>query len=304
MSKISFIKSDERKYNIERCLSLLKSEIMNGLKKANNVVVKPNCVVDNNNLAATNVDALDAVLAFIKPYVKGQIILAEGSGMGDTLRAFQNYGYLSLQEKYDFEIADLNNDDFEIIKLFDKNGKTWDAQVSKTILSSDYLISITPPKTHNEVVYTGAIKNVAVGSLLRPSAKLPAFLAAKIGLVKNNKMSIHQGTKIINQNIKSLAQELPISLAVIDGFEAMEGNGPISGDMVPSHWAVASSDSMAADYLACQLMGINIKDVGYLSMLDEEEEDKTDYFIIGDDWKKSINPFKMHPNFDKIKNWH
>jgi len=50
-------------------------------------------------------------------------------------------------------------------------------------------------------------------------------------------------------------------------------------------------------------MGINIKDVGYLAMLDEEDEDKTDYFIIGDDWKKSIIPFQMHPDFDRIKNW-
>lgn len=303
MSKISFIKSDDREYNIERCLSLIKSEIMNGLRRAKNVVVKPNCVVDNNRLAATNADALNAVLKFIRPYVKGQITIAEGTGMGDTLTAFRNYGYLDLQEKYDFEIADINNDDFEIIKLFDKNGKTWDAQISKTILSSDYLISITPPKTHNEVVYTGAIKNVAVGSLLRPSAKLPALLAAKIGLIKNNKISIHQGTKIINQNIKCLAQELPIQLAVIDGFEIMEGDGPVNGDMVPAHWAVASSDPLAVDYLACQLLGIDIKDVGYLAMIDEEEEDKSDYFIIGDDWKKNITPIKMHPNFDKIKNW-
>lgn len=303
MSKISFIKSDDREYNIERCLSLIKSEIMTGLRRAKNVVVKPNCVVDNNKLAATNVDALRAVLEFIRPYVKGQITIAEGSGLGDTLTAFRNYGYLDLQEKYDFEICDINNDDFEIIKLFDKNGKTWDAQVSKTILSSDYLISIAPPKTHNEVVYTGAIKNVAVGSLLRPSAKLPALIAAKIGLMKNNKMSIHQGPRIINQNIKCLAQELPIQLSIVDGFEAMEGDGPIGGDMVPAHWAIASSDPIAADYLACQLMGIDIKDVGYLSMLDEEEEDKTDYFIIGDDWKKNVVPVKMHPDFDKMKKW-
>lgn len=303
MSKISFIKSDDRKYNIERSLSLIKGEIMQGLKRAKNVVVKPNCVVDNNNLAATNFEALDSVLEFIRPYVKGQITLAEGVGSGETLTAFKNYGYLDLQEKYDFEITDLNNDDFEIIKLFDRHGKTWDAQVSKTILTADYLISVTPPKTHNEVVYTGAIKNVAVGALLRPSGKLPARIAAKIGLAKNNKSSIHQGTKIINQNIKCLAQEVPIHLSVIDGFEAMEGNGPISGNMVPAHWAIASSDPIAADYLACQLMGINIKDIGYLFMLDEEDEDKTDYFIIGDDWKKSIIPFQMHPNFDRIKNW-
>ena len=120
MSKISFIKSDDRQYNIERSLSLIKGEIMKGLKRAQNVVVKPNCVVDNNKLATTNVDALDAVLEFIRPYVKGQIILAEGTGFGQTMTAFKNYGYLDLQEKYDFEIIDLNNDDFDIIKLFDK----------------------------------------------------------------------------------------------------------------------------------------------------------------------------------------
>lgn len=303
MSKISFIKSEDRAYGIERSLSLIKGEIMAGLRRAKNVVVKPNCVVDNNKLAATNVDAIDAVMEFIRPYVKGQITLAEGSGMGDTLTAFKNYGYLDLQEKYDFEIIDLNTDDFEIIKLFDKNGKTWDAQVSKTILSSDYLISVTPPKTHNEVVYSGAIKNIAVGSLLRPYAKLPALLAAKMGIIKNNKLSIHQGTAIINQNIKALAQELPMSLAVIDGFEAMEGDGPVNGDMVPAHWAIASSDPIAADYLACQLMGISIKDVGYLFMLDEEEEDKSDYFIIGDDWKKYATKFKMHSDFETIRKW-
>ncbi len=282
---------------------MIKSEIMNGLKHARNVVIKPNCVVDNNRLAATSAEALEALMEFISPFVKGQITLAEGSGMGNTMTAFKNYGYLDLQEKFDFSITDLNNDDFEIIKLFDRNGKIWDAQVAKTILSSDYLISITPPKTHNEVVYTGAIKNVAVGSLLRSSGSLPGIIASKIGIMKNNKIGIHQGYKMTNMNIKSLAQELPFSLAVIDGYEAMEGDGPTNGDMVPSHWAIASSDVIAADFLACQLMGIDVKDVGYLSMLEEEEEEKSDYFIIGDDWKKNIIWFKMHPNFEKMKNW-
>jgi len=304
MSKISFIKSDDRKYNIERCLSLVKGEILSGLKRAKRIVVKPNCTTDSNKLAATNVEALDALFEFISPYVSsGQITLAEGTGTGDTLTAFKNFGYLDLQEKYDFTIIDLNKDDFDIIRLFDRNGKVWDAEVSKTILESDYLISITPPKTHNEVVYTGAIKNVAVGSLLRPSGNLPAMIAAKMGLIKNNKLSIHQGYPMMNKNIKSLASELPLNLAILDGYEAMEGDGPVDGDMVPAHWAIASSDPIGADWLACQLMGINPKDVGYLSMLSEDEEEKGDYFIIGDDWEKNIISFKMHPDFEKMKRW-
>lgn len=305
MGKISFIKSDDRKYNIERCLSLIKSEIMAGLKNAKNVVIKPNCIVENGKLAVTSVEALDAVLEFIKPYVKGQITLAEGTGIGNTLTAFQNYDYFSLHEKYDLELVDLNEDEFETIELIDKNGKPWQAQVAKTILNSDYLISVSPMKTHNEVVYTGAIKNVAVGSLVR---SIPTFsktinkLKESMGMPRNNKALIHQGTKAINHNIKTLSERLPLNLAVIDAYESMEGNGPVSGDLVATHFALASSDSLGADWLACLLMGIDIKDVPYLSMLIGENDNfESNYFVIGDEWKTQITKFKMHPNFEKMK---
>ena len=43
-----------------------------------------------------------------------------------------------------------------------------------------------------------------------------------------------------------------------------------------------------------------MKDVGYLCMLEEEEEDKSDYFVIGDAWQKNIIKFKMHSNFESI----
>jgi len=307
MSKVSFIKSDDRQYNIERCLSLLKGEIISGLRGAKNIVVKPNCTVDSNKLACTSVEALDALLGFIKPYARSQITLAEGTGMGDTLTAFKNYGYNHLQEKYDLAFVDLNKDESESVELIDQKGKTWNAEMAKTILHSDYLISITPPKTHNEVVYTGAIKNVAVGSLLGSSENIIGAVTGRIGrmfgTIKNNKPMIHQGFHGTNENIVRLFNKTPLKLAVVDGYEAMEGDGPINGDMMPSHWAIASSDPLAADWLALQLMAIDVKDVGYISMIDEADEEKEDYFVIGDPWQKNILKFKMHSNFDKMRHW-
>jgi uncharacterized protein (DUF362 family) len=306
MSKVSFIKSDDRKYNIERCLSLIKSEIISGVRKAKRIVIKPNCIVENNQLATTNVEAIETILEFIFPYAKSQIVLAEGSGVGDTMTAFKNYGYLKLQEKYDLALVDLNKDESELVQLIDKNNKPWNAQVSKTILNSDYLISISPPKTHDGVVYTGAIKNVAVGSLVR---SIPSFSKAmnrikeSLGMPRNNKALIHQGTKALNMNIATISDKMPTKLSILDGYEAMEGEGPANGDMVPAHWAIASSDSLAVDWLACQLMDIKIENVGYLSILNEKDEQKEDYFVIGDDWQKSIIKFKMHSNFDQMKKW-
>jgi len=188
MAKISFIQSNNRKYNISRALSLIKSEVISGIKNAKYVVIKPNRIVTDYQLATTHVEALDALLEYIYPYVKNQIVLAEGTGIGETVDAFKNYGYFSIQEKYGFAFTDLNKDEFETVELFDRNNKKWPAQVSKTILNSDYLISITPPKTHNEVVYTGAIKDVAVGSLLRPEGSFAARIASKFCIVRNNKL--------------------------------------------------------------------------------------------------------------------
>lgn len=298
MIKLTFIQSDERKYNIERSLSLIKSDIIAAVKDAKRVVVKPSCISSRTKETATHKDALDAVLGFIKPYVKSQIILADGCSTGETFDAFKNFGYLELQEKYDFTIVDLNNDEFLEVPLVDKNGKEWQSQVSKTLAESDYLISVCQPKTHDHTVYSGAIESTTTGSLLRTGHGFSARLASKMGMTKDNKTAILSDNKSLNENIKRLNAILPIRLAILDAFEAMEGDGPANGDIVPLHWAIATSNPIAADCLACTLMGINYLDVGYLSML---EDGKDEYFVAGDDWQKAIKKIKMPREFDKIR---
>ncbi len=295
MKKISYIKSDDRKYNIERCLSLIKSEITSGLKNARSIVIKPNCVSSKVKLAATHVDALEALLEFIYPHIKGQITLAEGTGLGDTIEAFKNFGYLKLQDKYGFSLCDLNTDDYEEIELEDNISGKWKAKIAKTLLQSDYLISISPPKTHNCVVYTGAIKNVAIGSLIREDASFASKILQKTSQLfgkKNYKEEVHKYPEKLSKNIDLIYDKIPLKLAILDGFEAMEGNGPVNGDIVPAHFALASSDPPAADWLALKLMGIDIKKVEYIDSL--VGNDDANYFIVGDDWQKNITPFRLH----------
>ncbi|MFA7244362.1 MAG: DUF362 domain-containing protein [Patescibacteria group bacterium] len=303
MAKVAFIKSNDRRYNISRSLSLIKSEIISGLKNAKKVVVKPNCIVDDFQLAATHVDALDALLDFIAPYCKNQITVAEGTGIGDTMNAFRNYEYFSVQEKYGFAAIDLNIDETEEVEVFDRNGRKFQVLMSKTILDSDYLISLCVPKTHDSVVYTGAIKNVAVGSLHRPVDTFSGGIVSMFRTKRNNKASIHQGYKYMNENLKILALKKVPNLAVIDGFAAMQGDGPAhGGEMVPSHWAIASSDVLSADILSITMMGIDLKDVGYLSLLNEENR-PSEPFVIGDDWRSNILKFKLHSKFNEMKKW-
>ena len=53
-------------------------------------------------------------------------------------------------------------------------------------------------------------------------------------------------------------------VAVVDGFEGMEGNGPASGAPVASKLAIASTDFIAADRVGVECMGVNPDWVGYL----------------------------------------
>ncbi len=300
MIKLSFIKSNVRKNNIERCLALLKTEIFSGLREARQVVVIPNCMTTKNKSAVTHKDTLDAVLNFIKPAVNHQIILAGGSDSRETFSVFKELGYLELQEKYDFTIADMNNDIYNDINLLGVNGNEQNTQTARTIMDSDYIITLSIPKTDNSTVYSGAIKNVAQNTLPNSGYSIHSKLMSKFNLSKNHKSILFENHKSANQNIYRIYNKLSIKLAVIDAFEAMEGDGPIDGDTVPCHWAIGTTNPIAADCLAATLMGINYKDVGYLAMLEKGDDE---YFIAGDDWQRSIKKFKMHSKFEQIKNW-
>lgn len=300
MTKISFIKSDDRIYNIDRCLSLIKSEITAILKDAKMVVVKPEVPRDDCKEASTHTEALAALLEFIRPHTKGQIRLA-ASTTGDTLKAFKDFGYLKLQDLYDLEIVDLNSDSIEKIELKDTSKETVYANFPKTLVESDCVISIVPPKTDGHLVYNGCISNVTINNL-RKQSKNGIFgntLGKVFGLNRANQSVL--GKKIIHQNIADIYKRINLKLAVIDGFETMEGEGPVNGNLVQTRFAIAGTNPIATDWLACQISGIKTDDVGYLPLLGAS--DVNNYFIIGDDWKKSLRPIKMHPEFDKIRQW-
>lgn len=299
MIKISYIKSDERQYNVERCLALIKSEITKEIKLAKRVVIKVDAPLPNSPGFATNAKTLDAILKNISPFVEGQITLAEGSQSGDTLTAFKNYNYLKLQSSYDLALVDLNTDDYVPMQVQDKEGKTIDAKISKTLAESDYIISVTLPKTHSKVLYSGAIMNIANGCFIKEGSSwlskiLPGLTAG------DNKNIIFQDLKYSTKNITKLYEQLTPKLSIIDCFETVQGDNSPHGDNVQTHFAIASTNAVAADYLACKCIGLDVEEIGYLSTLAVETND---IFVIGDDWEKHKYSIKLPSNYEKIRHW-
>ncbi|MGA2667201.1 MAG: DUF362 domain-containing protein [Patescibacteria group bacterium] len=252
--RVALASAEDRYQSIFSALTKLTSEInsrVNQLNEENDyILLKPNCVVCHHPNCATRPDAIKAVLDFLAPIWNGKIILAEGSA-DNTLEAFENYGYIKLKDEYPrLDFLDLNYSDAIFVDIFDKDLKPVTIKISNTVAEAPLRISVGPAKTHNNVVVTLSIKNMAVGSVLKEDRNL-----------------IHQGNRALNRSIAALNEYTFPHLSIIDAWQSMEGDGPIDGKMVDTKFVAVSTNPLAADTLVTQMMGFNPIQIGYLNLL-------------------------------------
>ncbi|MFH1484747.1 MAG: DUF362 domain-containing protein, partial [Chloroflexota bacterium] len=174
--RVAFVRGNERYANVRRALDLLGD--FSRIKKAQRIVVKPNMTLGSRPLSDTHVDAVRAVLDCLREYTSRTITIAEGAGTGspDTTLSFGNLGYRSLGRDYDVRLVDLNADRWVETEIFDSDFRPFKVKVARTIVEADYCISVTPPKTHDCVVVTAALKNLIMGSVVRRENRLVAEL--------------------------------------------------------------------------------------------------------------------------------
>ncbi|MBR9997372.1 MAG: DUF362 domain-containing protein, partial [Cyclobacteriaceae bacterium] len=118
------------------------------------VVIKPNNVMIDRQLAATHVDSMEGILEFLKSIgVTENVMIAESAANGATFEGFDNYGYFGLQKKFPVRLVDLDQEEIEIIHTFDeKDFRPHPVRTSSLILDADtYVISAAKLKTHDRV---------------------------------------------------------------------------------------------------------------------------------------------------------
>lgn len=287
-SRVALVRGDDRYRNVSQALEEIEGEIE--LAGKQRIVVKPNFVSTRTPLSATHVDAVRAVLDCLRAKGVDEVTLAEGPAMGSFQRGLSNYGYEGLVSEYGLKLVDLNEDEAIEVELHDRQFRPMHLRVARTALESDYRISVGPPKTHDMSIVTLSLKNWAVGSLVR-----------------GQKSRCHQNTPAINLNLYKLAYHVGPHLSVIDGFQAMEGNGPVGGSAVDWRIAIASTDFLSADSLAAQLMGFRLEDIGYLYYCQLKglgQGKLEDMELVGnagvDEVRRSFAP---HRSYERQLNW-
>ncbi|HEX5398728.1 MAG TPA: DUF362 domain-containing protein [Verrucomicrobiae bacterium] len=308
-SKVALTHGDNRTDNIFRALKSLETETARAIGNRR-VVIKPNLVSTNNQLAATHVDALTGILEFLKSIGKlDNAIIAESSA-GRTIEGFQNFGYTKLEEKYKVKLVDLDQEGFETVMAFSQaDVKPHPVRVSSILTNQEdnFIISACMLKTHNFAVATMSIKNIILGAPLKlPNPNAGGGRGGR-GFGGSDKPILHGGgSHGININLAMLAPLLHPSLSVIDGFEGMEGNGPIGGTPVDHRVCVVSTDYLAADTVGATLMGIDPGNIGYLSYLATAKVGESDLGkmeILGEPVASLARKYQLGPSIQNQLQW-
>ncbi len=291
MTEVFLSESIDHYNSTIKIMNIASSTIINKIKKSSMIVIKPNFVSTYRELSATPLDTTKAILEYISKIYKGDIIIAEGSAMGDLREGLKNFGYYTLKDMFNIEFIDLNKDDYETFTVWDTSlRRKIKVRVAKTILESDYIISPARPKTHDTVIVTLSIKNVVMGAVQR-----------------GYKTLMHQGYKGININIAYLATYMLPSLSIVDGLIGMQGNGPVIGDPIDSNFILLSQNPVSADSIATVLMGFDPGDIGYIYYLYKLGFGEIDYrniFIQSEkDWKNFIKKYRPHATYRRQLKW-
>lgn len=306
-SRVALTTGEDHADIVFRGLKTFSNEIRAAIG-ARRVVIKPNNVTIDMPLSATHADCIEGTLEFLKSIGKlDQAVIAESAANGPTFEGFANYGYDRLAKKYGVKMVDLDQEATDTVHVWDeKDFRPHAMQVAKLLLDRDtFVISAAKMKTHDRVVATLSLKNVVVGAPIKDIG-FRWGKACKPGAT-NQKPIVHgNGFYGINYNLFALAKQLRPDLAIIDGYQGMEGNGPCRGTAVEHRVCVVSPDWLAADRVGIELMGIELAKVGYLSYCAQAgmgQGDLGKIKILGDPIARHARKYKLHERVEQQLRW-
>jgi uncharacterized protein (DUF362 family) len=296
---------EDRAKNVYNALVAVDDQIRPLLKRKKYVLLKPNCVAVNNQLGSTHADTLRAALEYLGPRFKGPIVIADSS-KDVTWDAYENFGYQRVADEHrrqSVKLVDLNDEpDFVPEQIINRDLHLTSVRLAKRLFDPDaFILGLAILKAHDNVVATLSVKNLVMAAPLHQSRKETQKW--------HHKSAYHAGFRQIQMNIANTARRMrPFwGATVIDGFEGMQGEGPLRGEPVASRVAVASTDFIAADRIGVELMGVNPDWMGYLHYCSDAGLgcwDRSRIQLRGEtDLTPLVKAYKLHPRLNRQLEW-
>jgi uncharacterized protein (DUF362 family) len=221
--------------------------------KGRRVVIKVNLVDFQQGRAIhTHPMVVASALELCRKWKVADVVVAEGSGfLRNTEQLVQASGLGEVLSHFRVPFVDLNHD--EPVKVSNKGRLSGldHLYMARSIATAEVLISIAKLKTH---------------SALGASLTLPNMLGALPGTCYGWPKNELHGRGIENSVVDAAATRMP-DLAIVDGIEAMDGDGPLNGTTKNLGALVFGSDAVAVDATCFRLLNLNPEaPTGYLAL--------------------------------------
>ncbi|HHW49311.1 MAG TPA: DUF362 domain-containing protein [Clostridiaceae bacterium] len=260
------------------------------IKPGMKVLIKPNLVMKKKpqDAATTHPSVVQAVSSIVQK-AGGKVIIADSPGGLFTPKALNGIYHVCGIEKAAQESGATLNFDFSESEVDNPQGKYLKkVTILKCIADADVIINIPKLKTHGQMVYTGAVKNMfgAVHGVLKAEyhLRMPDY------------------SEFANAIIDIFLSAKPV-LNIMDAVIGMEGAGPTAGDPKHIGLILAAENAFELDYTALSVIGKNPLDVPVIreavdrGLLNGEENIK----ITGEELNKVLVKDFNIPQIDNLR---
>ncbi len=225
---------------VERALTLLRLE--EEIKRSKKpLLLKPNLLspVPPQRGVTTHPVFVEGVVKVLKKMGKEVMIGDSPGGIGTSVEeVWEITGMKKIAQKYSIPLLNFSK---EKLKKVDLPHLPFSLYIPEVIFSS-HLISLPKLKTHHLTLLTAGIKNI-------------------FGVIPGTaKIQIHREfphPKQFSRFLVNLYSLVNPYLTIVDGIEAMEGEGPSQGKIRNLGWIIASGSGIAVDMVIGKLLGIN-----------------------------------------------
>lgn len=234
-------------FNLFKDLGGIEKFVKPGCK----VLLKPNMLTSRGpeKAATTHPAVVEEVAKLcIKAGATVQIGDSPPAVFGRTEEFWEKTGLASAAKNSGASLISFEKDAKAPITFF-SNGKSLTTHIVKSYFMADVVINLAKMKTHNLTRITGAVKNLF--------GLVPGL--SKAGWHKAFPRPVE-----FSDFMSDLSHQLPCALSIIDGIEAMDGQGPAGGRVVKGDVILASESPVAADMCFCELVGLDHNQVPML----------------------------------------
>ncbi len=220
--------------------------------KNKKVLLKPNFLAPSPvERAVCSHPSIIGAAASISAGMGGIVSAGDSPGLGSVFKAARSCGAAEVLESLGVPLVSFEN---PVEVKFPQGVICRSFPLARPVLETDMVISLARLKTHNFTGYTGAVKNL-YGCI---SGRHKAALHLRYHRVEH-----------FSRMLADLFGLIPPALSVVDGIVSMEGPGPRGGNPRFTGFLIMSEDGVAADAVACSLVGMNPEKVLHLKYAGE-----------------------------------